>query len=108
VAKSARICDDGLLVFLRLTPRSFKDEVTGIDASNEDGAHISARVRAVPENGAANKALVKLFARWLGVPKSGIRVRTGAASRMKTLHVSGDPELLMTLLENRLRNLRSG
>ena len=46
---------------VRLTPRASKD---GIDGLKEiaDGACVQARVRAVPEDGKANAALLELLA----------------------------------------------
>jgi len=46
-------------------------------------------VAAPPEKGKANKELVKYLAKLLGVPKSGVRVRSGERSRDKVVAVSG-------------------
>jgi uncharacterized protein YggU (UPF0235/DUF167 family) len=51
---------------------------------------ISSRMCAVPEKGAANAALEKLLASWLGVPPSTVSVIAGTTSRMKTVLVAGD------------------
>ena len=62
---------------------------------------VAARVRAVPENGKANLALVQLLAKFLGVPKSKIDIVSGTKSRLKTVRVSGDH----TLAEARIAEL---
>ena len=54
-------------------------------------SHLKARVRAVPENGAANTALERLVAKALGVPASTVSVVAGGTARLKTLRVAGDP-----------------
>jgi uncharacterized protein (TIGR00251 family) len=97
-----RACEDGVLVQIRLTPRSSRDEIIGVDHADDGKALLAARVRAVPEKGAANKALLKLFAKWLGIPKSAVSLCAGATSRLKTLHVRGVAALLAEKLEQRI------
>lgn len=84
-----RAAKDGLLLKIRLTPRAAKDAIGSV---KED--HLQARVRAVPEDGRANKALVELVAREIGVPKSTVSVAAGQTHRLKTLLISGDAQAL--------------
>lgn len=84
---------NGLNVRVRLTPRASRDAVEGI-AALAGAAVLLARVRAVPEKGAANAALERLVAQWLGVPPGTVAVRSGAKSRLKTVLVSGPPDAL--------------
>lgn len=51
---------------------------------------LTARVRAVPEKGAANAALEHLIARWMDVPRSAVTVTGGATQRLKTVSIKGD------------------
>lgn len=83
----------GVVVRVRLTPRSSKSAIDGI-GSTADGPAILARVNAVPEDNAANKALTDLVANWLGCPKRSVELVGGGKSRLKTLAISGDPEAL--------------
>ena len=62
-------------------------------------SHVKARVRAVPENGAANQALQRLVAKALGVPTSAVSVVAGATARLKTLRVLDDPAVLAQRIE---------
>ena len=62
---------------------------------------IQARVRALPEDGAANKALEELVARWLGVPKSSVALVAGGKSRVKSLRIAGQPATLERILLDR-------
>ncbi|MBB4168327.1 hypothetical protein FHX09_002166 [Rhizobium sp. BK538] len=64
-----------------------------IDA--EGKSHLKVRVTAVPEKGKANKALVALVAKSLGVAKSSVRIASGDTSRKKILRIDGDPEDLI-------------
>ena len=61
-------------------------------------AFLKARVRAVPEDGKANAALLKLLARTIGVPKSAVTLVAGHTSRVKTLRLTGDAKRLATAL----------
>ncbi len=69
---------------VRLTPRAAFDRVDGVAA----GA-LRVRVSAPPVDEAANRSLVRLLARELGVPPSAVRISAGAASRRKTVAVTG-------------------
>ncbi len=85
--------DDGIRLIVRLTPKSSRDAIDGTRADSDGKTHLAARVRAVPEDGKANKALEVLVAKTLGVPKSAVSVIAGHTSRLKTLHVEcGDDE----------------
>ncbi|MCA0011736.1 DUF167 domain-containing protein [Mesorhizobium sp. B292B1B] len=94
-----RIRENGIELFVRLTPKSSIDRFEGIETSADGRNHVKARVRAVPENGAANQALEKLAAKTLGVPTSAVSVVAGATARLKTLRVTGEPEVLMQRIE---------
>ena len=76
---------DGVVVALRVTPRSSRDVIEGVD---EAGA-VRVRVMAAPADGAANTAVLKLVAKTLGVSKSAVTLVAGAASRHKRVRVEG-------------------
>ncbi len=88
-ARPFRITSDGVLIDLRLTPRGGRDGIDGLKQGR-----IQARVRAVPEDGRANAALVELVADEIGVPKSTVSVTAGKTARLKTLLIAGDPKVL--------------
>ena len=67
---------------------------TGANAQS----YLKVRVRAVPEGGKANAALEKLLAKYLGVASRDVMIVAGAASRIKQVKVSGDPEALAARL----------
>ena len=50
---------------------------------------LKARVAAPPVEGEANAALVKLLAKALGVPRSGVRIASGETARVKILEIDG-------------------
>ena len=69
---------------IRLTPRSSRDEVLGL----EDGVY-RVKVKAPPVEGRANKALIAFLSKVLRVPKSGIEIKAGERSREKTVLIEG-------------------
>lgn len=95
-----------VIVRVRLTPKSSKDAVDGVETT-ADGPALRARVRAVPADGEANAALVKLLATWLGVPKSSVALAQGGKSRVKSLEITGKVDELRRLLTERLGSLSS-
>jgi uncharacterized protein len=77
----------GVDIFVRLTPKSSRDAMEGVETAADGTQFLKARVREVPESGKANSGLIKLVAKVSGVPKSAISVRSGAASRLKKLAI---------------------
>ena len=96
----------GVILPVRLTPKSGRDEIVGIEAFGEE-AVLKARVRAAPEAGRANDALERLIAHWLKVPPSSVSVTQGGKSRLKHVLVEGDARTLARLIEARLSELES-
>ena len=94
-----RLRGDGIDLFVRLTPKSSLDRLEGVDEIDDGRSHFKVRVRAVPENGLANAALVKVIAKALAAPASAISVAAGGTSRLKTLRVTGDPAALAGAVE---------
>jgi uncharacterized protein YggU (UPF0235/DUF167 family) len=94
----------GVALRVRLTPKAAADAVTGVGDTRE-GPALLARVRAVPERGAANLALEKLVAGWLGLPRSAVAVAAGGKSRLKTVTVAGDARALAQQVRDRLGTL---
>ncbi|MBL8567251.1 MAG: DUF167 domain-containing protein [Hyphomicrobiaceae bacterium] len=96
-----RVTPDGVVLRVRLTPKSSKDSVDGLEDTAE-GAALKARVRALPADGAANEAVTRLVADWLGVAKGTVSLVTGGKSRIKSLAVRGDAAALTRRMEDLL------
>jgi uncharacterized protein (TIGR00251 family) len=97
--------ETGVLIPVRLTPKSSRDEISGVEYFGGEAA-LKARVRALPEGGMANAALEKLIAKWLGVASSCVKVAQGSKSRMKQVAVDGDAIALSALIASKLAELR--
>ncbi|MBX3567940.1 MAG: DUF167 domain-containing protein [Rhizobiaceae bacterium] len=90
--------DGGVDLFVRLTPRSSRDELGPVESLSDGSSRLGARVRTVPEKGAANAALELLIARRLAVPRSAVRIIAGQTSRQKTVRVDATLETLLASL----------
>jgi uncharacterized protein (TIGR00251 family) len=89
-----RYSTQGISVALRVTPRGGRDEVDGVETLANGRAVVKMRVRAIADGGEANRAVIELLAKALGVPKANVRILSGATSRLKQIAVDGDPEKL--------------
>jgi len=94
----------GLMLAVRLTPRSSRDAVEGLEDFAGETV-LKARVRALPEDGRANAALEKLIAKWLGVPPSSVEVAQGGKSRVKQVAIHGNGIALSALIGTRFAEL---
>ncbi|WP_319025642.1 DUF167 family protein [Rhizorhabdus wittichii] len=90
---------DGIHLAVRASPKAGRDSIEGV-VTAADGRHwLSVKLAAAPSDGAANEALVRLVAKALGVAKRDVTLASGATSRLKRLHVSGDPAALAAALQ---------
>jgi uncharacterized protein YggU (UPF0235/DUF167 family) len=77
--------DQGLRIAVRLTPRAGRDALEGVVSLGDGAEVLKASVRAAPEDGAANRALIRLIAKTASVAPSRVRLERGAASRLKLI-----------------------
>ena len=78
-----------LLLSVRLTPKAAHDRVDGVEHLSDGRAVLKARVRAVPEAGKANVALLRLLADTLDVPVRSLELASGSTGRIKTVRFAG-------------------
>ncbi|MBH5372322.1 DUF167 domain-containing protein [Bradyrhizobium glycinis] len=84
----------GISIALRVTPRGGRDDIDGIEQLSDGRSVLKVRVRAIADGGEANKAVLALLAKSLGVPKASVKLLSGATSRLKQIAVDGDPARL--------------
>ena len=93
-----RVSRTGLDLRVRLTPRGGRDALDRVETLADGSTVLKARVRAVPEDGAANAALCRLVADALGCPNHAVTLNAGHKAHLKTLRIEGDgPALASTL-----------
>jgi uncharacterized protein (TIGR00251 family) len=85
-----RYSTHGISVALRVTPRGGRDEIDGLETLANGRTVVKMRVRAIAEGGEANRAVVELLAKALGVPRAKVRVLSGTRSRLKQIAVDRD------------------
>ena len=74
--------DGELLLKVRAAPGARRDAVLGVH-----GDALRVAVRAAPEKGKANDAIVDVIAGWLGLRRSDLAVHGGGASRDKWIRI---------------------
>lgn len=88
----------GVQVRIRLTPRAGADRIGEVMVDDAGAALLKVYVTAVPEDGRANAALVKLLARAWKLPRTAIDIASGQTGRRKTLIIRGAAEDVMARL----------
>jgi len=88
----------GVRLFVRVSPKASRDRIEGVerDAAGRDRLRI--RVTAPPDRGEANRRVIELLAKALGIAKSQMAVRQGAHDRNKCLDIKGDQDQLTAQL----------
>ena len=81
---------DHALLTVRLTPNAKAERIDGQQTLADGKAVLTVKVRAIPEDGAANTALEALIAKAAGVAKSRVEVIAGKTQRVKILRIDGD------------------
>lgn len=93
-----RTSTTGVSIALRVTPRGGRDGVDGIEQLSDGRRVLKVRVRAIADGGEANRAVLVLLAKSLGVPKASVSLLSGATSRLKQVAIAGDPARLTEAL----------
>ena len=70
-------------ISIKVIPRSSREEIV------EEAGGLKVYVRAVPDKGKANKAVIGLIAERYGVRKSDVTIISGETARKKIVEVSG-------------------
>jgi uncharacterized protein (TIGR00251 family) len=90
---------DGLRVAVRLTPKASADRIQGVVTEADGRVALKVQVTAVPEDGKANAALIRLLAKQWRLPRTTLDVVQGATDRRKLVRISGEGEALRLRLE---------
>ena len=89
----------GIVLAVRLTPKGGRDAIDGVDTLADGRAVLAARVRALPAEGEANEALIRLVAKIAGIPVRDVTLVGGATGRLKRLAIFGHGPTLIAALE---------
>ncbi len=77
-----RETEDGIIIPAKIQPNSSKEKVMG-----EYADKLKIAVTSPPEKGKANRAIVKVLAKWLNIKTSDIQIVSGEKSKDKEIFV---------------------
>lgn len=72
---------------VKVIPRSSMNRIVG-----KEGDVYKVKITSPPVDGSANKALVELFAKKLGVAKGSVEIVSGKRSKLKMIRIYGASE----------------
>ncbi len=78
---------DGVEIHIRATPNAKVEKIDGVENRDDGNQYLKIKIRAIPEDGAANDAIIKIIAKTLKIPKSDIELKAGQKGRTKCLLV---------------------
>ena len=96
---------DGLRIAVRLTPKSSRARIEGVERDADGRAWLKVRVSAAPEKGKANAALLKLLAKAWDLAPSRVAIAAGAKERRKAVLIEDGDEALAKRLQATLSTL---
>lgn len=94
-----RLRDDGVEMFVRLTPKTAMDRLEGIEISADGRSHLKARVRALPEKRRRQSSARTAGRQGAGSAAIGRLGRRRRHGPLKMLRVLGDPAALARGIE---------
>lgn len=98
-AASFQIVDDDIRLRLRITPGARKPGFES-DMPDADGRPLSRlKVRAKPQDGAANDDVVRTIAEAVGRPPSSVIIEAGHTARIKTVRIRGEAQAVARRLK---------
>lgn len=81
------------VVSLHIVPKSAKSEIVGWISDVNGLPVLKIKVAAPPEDGKANRELIKFLSKQWGIPSKQMEITAGEQSRHKRLTVKGNPPL---------------
>lgn len=78
----------GIVLCVRVTTKASEDKIKGVFVDSAGRRYLSVTVRALPDKGAANRAVIASLAKVLHIAKSKITLMNGATMRVKTFLLS--------------------
>jgi uncharacterized protein (TIGR00251 family) len=81
---SVRETENGTIITVKVVPNSSRNEI-----SSDSEGRVTVRLTSPPVEGRANKGLLKILGKKLGIAPSCITIVKGQGSREKTVHISG-------------------
>jgi len=90
---ACRPTPEGLRLLVRATPGARRAGLAG-GVETAEGPALAVKITEAAEKGRANKAVIALLSKALGVPKSAITLKRGETARLKLFDIRGDADML--------------
>jgi len=91
----------GVFLLVRLTPNASVNRIEGPMDMADGECRLKVKVSVVPENGKANKALIKLLSKQLGYPQRDFELVSGLTDRNKNILITGDASTVIEALDEK-------
>jgi uncharacterized protein (TIGR00251 family) len=88
---------DHITLTIRAKPNASRSAILGEVDIGEGQRALATAIAAPPVDGAANKALVALFAKTFGVRKSAVTIVSGDMAKIKIVRIAGDGPALAAI-----------
>ena len=76
-----------MLLRVKLTPKAKSTKITGVILDEQGEKWLKVSVTAVPEDGKANEALIKLLSKTFKLSKSSFHLVSGHTTRFKMIKI---------------------
>ncbi len=97
---------DGAIQFaIRVSPRSSRQAIEGIVREADGAKLLKIAVNAPPDDGKANKEVLALLAKTIGVAKTRLSLVSGATARKKIVRLEAVDAALLTRLNDWINTL---
>jgi uncharacterized protein (TIGR00251 family) len=83
-----KVCKEGVLLFIKASPKASKDAMGKIEPGDHHPV-LKIYVKAIAESGKANDAIVNLLKEKLKIKKADILLKSGLTQRLKTFLIKG-------------------
>jgi hypothetical protein len=77
----------GDVLHIRVTPKASSNRIK-VEPQPDGSTHFRVYVTTVPEDGKANKAVIALLSKYLGIPKTSMTITHGTTGKDKTIKIS--------------------
>lgn len=91
---------NGVLLHIKTIPNAKTTKLQGLVEDEKGMIYAKIRVATPPEDGKANKALIRFLAKGLGVTATDFSIEKGETSRTKTLLIQGNSEAIACTIQN--------
>lgn len=81
------------IIPVHVTPKSATNRIEGWEVDAAGARWLKVRLTSPPEDGKANKSLLKLLAKAWGIPASQLTLQAGAQSRYKRVAIPPDAQM---------------